>query len=96
MGVGGCAGLPSGLTLVCNNESGGDPNAYNPTGCLGGCYGLFQMAGEYMDDWAARAGYGQYAYAGFWPAEVQRAVALDMYNQPNGLETYWCQWTDYC
>lgn len=91
-----CSDLPPGLGLVCSHESGGDPRAYSATRCLGGCYGLFQMAGEYMDTWAVRAGFPEYAYAGFWPPEVQRAVAIDMYNQPNGLYVYWCQWTTYC
>ena len=93
---GGCVGLNADLAMICQHASGGNPRAYNPTGCLGGCYGLFQMAGEYMDTWAQRAGYPQYAYAGFWPVEIQHAVAMDMYSQPNGMEIYWCQWTDYC
>ena len=95
-GAGGCSGLPADLTMVCNHESGGNPQAYNATGCLGGCYGLFQMSGEYMDSWAASAGYGDYAYAGHWPVDVQKAVALWMYSQPNGLHVYWCDFTSYC
>lgn len=81
---------------MCDHESGGNAQAYNAGGCVGGCYGIFQMSGEYMDDWARRAGYPGYAYAGFWPSDVQIAVATDMYNQPNGMYVYWCQWADYC
>ena len=92
---GGCSGLPADLAMVCQHESGGNPRAYNATGCVGGCYGLFQMAGAYMGTWAERAGYPGYG-PGFWPVEVQKAVALHMYSQPNGLEVYWCQWTTYC
>ena len=91
-----CDILNPDLALVCDNESSGSTHAYNADGCIGGCYGIFQMSGEYMDTWAIRAGYPDYAYAGFWPADVQIAVATHMYNQPGGLETYWCSHTDYC
>lgn len=93
---GGSGGLPSLLVSIKANESGGNYNAYNAAGCLGGCYGAYQMAGAYMGAWAVNAGYPGYNYAGFWPPEVQDAVALWMYNQPNGAYVYWCQWTTYC
>jgi hypothetical protein len=86
--------LPSLLLTIRANESGGNYQAYNATGCLGGCYGAYQMTGEYMDTWAIEAGYPDYAYAGFWPAEVQDAVALYKFNQTGGA--LWCDWTDYC
>ena len=87
-------GLPALLITIRANESGGDYHAYNPTGCLGGCYGAYQLTGEYMDDWAREAGYPGYAYPGFWPPVIQDAVALYKFNQTGGA--LWCDWTDYC
>lgn len=91
---GGSNNLPALLLLIRSHESGGDYHAYNATGCLGGCYGAYQMTAEYMDDWAREAGYPDYAYVGFWPASVQDAVALYKFNQTGGA--LWCDWTDYC
>jgi hypothetical protein len=90
----GSGNLPDLLLLIRSNESGGNYNAYNPSGCIGGCYGAYQMTAEYMDDWAREAGYPQYAYVGFWPPEIQDAVALYKFNQTGGA--LWCDWTDYC
>ncbi|MCU0297302.1 MAG: hypothetical protein MUF33_02140 [Candidatus Nanopelagicales bacterium] len=91
----GALGLPADLVMVCGHESQGNTRAYNPTGCVGGCYGLFQMSGEYMSGWAANAGHPNTA-PGHWPTDLQVDVALWMYAQPGGLEAYWCRWTTYC
>lgn len=88
------SGLPSLLLTIRQNESGGNYRAYNPSGCIGGCYGAYQLTAEYMDDWAREAGYPEYAYVGFWPPEIQDAVALYKFNQTGGA--LWCDWTDYC
>jgi hypothetical protein len=90
----GSSTLPDLLLLIREHESGGNYQAYNPSGCIGGCYGAYQMTAEYMDDWAREAGYPDYAYVGFWPAEIQDAVALYKFNQTSGA--LWCDWTDYC
>jgi type II secretory pathway pseudopilin PulG len=88
------SGLPSLLLTIREHESGGNYRAYNPSGCIGGCYGAYQLTAEYMDDWAREAGYPNYAYVGFWPPEIQDAVALYKFNQTGG--DLWCDWTDYC
>lgn len=92
--LGGSSDLPALLSTIRSNESGGNYQAYNPSGCLGGCYGAYQLTGEYMDDWAIEAGYPNYAYAGIWPAAVQDAVARYKFDQTGG--SLWCDWTDYC
>ena len=88
---------PELLLLIRSNESGGNYQAYNPSGCEGyGCYGAYQLHGQYMGGWAAEAGYGNYSGtpATQWPPDVQDAVALYKFNQTGG--DLWCDWTDYC
>jgi hypothetical protein len=52
-GSGGCA-VPD---YICQRESRGDPNAYNPTGCSGrGCYGKYQFDPRTWDAAAQSAG----------------------------------------
>jgi hypothetical protein len=42
---------------ICRRESGGNPNAVNPTGCGGrGCYGKYQFDPRTWDAAASRAG----------------------------------------
>lgn len=67
-------GYPCGGDLppcwVLERESGGDPNAVNPTGCGGyTCGGLWQFDPRTWD------GYAGYAYAQDAPWEVQNEKA---------------------
>lgn len=97
---GGSSGtLPDLLLFIRANESGGNYQAYNPSGCEGyGCYGAYQLHGYYMDDWARR--YGEAAWAGTpanqWPPGVQDKVALGLFYSTNPDGAHWCDWTSYC
>lgn len=89
--------IPAGLALIRANESGGDYQAVNPTGCGGyGCGGAYQLHRGYADDWAIRYGYGEWADVPpeQWPPAVQDGVARGLYEATNGRA--WCDFTTYC
>lgn len=88
--------LPPLLLLIRDHESGGDYQAFNPTGCEGyGCGGAFQLHARYAATWAAEAGFdGLSSQAQTWPPAIQDAVALFKFNATGGR--LWCDWTEYC
>lgn len=93
--------LPALLITIRANESGGNYTAVNndPDACEGyGCYGAYQMHGEYMGDWAARYGHPEVVGtpANQWPASTQDDVALGLFYSTNPDGAHWCDWTDYC
>lgn len=92
----GAGGLPPLLLLIRDHESGGNYQAFNPTGCEGyGCGGAYQLHAKYAAGWAAEAGYpGMSSQAQTWPPQIQDAVALFKFNATGGR--LWCDWTDYC
>lgn len=93
------SGLPAGLLVIRDHESGGDYQAYSATGCSDehgtwSCGGAYQLSEQYASGWAAAAGYpGMSSQAQTWPPAVQDAVALDLYAKDPGT---WCRYTDYC
>lgn len=93
---GGSSNLPELLLTIRSNESGGNYQAYNPSGCEGyGCGGAYQLHAKYAAGWAAEAGYGgMSSQAQNWPVHIQDAVALYKFNATGG--DLWCNWTDYC
>jgi len=91
-------GLPALLLTIRANESGGNYQAFNPTGCEGyGCGGAYQLHAGYASGWAAEAGYpGLPGNAALWDPATQDAVALYKFYATNPDGALWCSWTDYC
>jgi hypothetical protein len=96
--TGSSGGLPSLLLTIRSNESGGNYQAYNSTGCEGyGCGGAYQMHVQYAAGWAAEAGYpGMSSNAAEWSPEIQDAVALYKFYATNPEGALWCSWASYC
>lgn len=68
---------------VMRRESGGNPNAYNPTGCSGyGCYGLWQFSGEW------RCHFGLSCDIAAWTPEEQTHAARTLWNHGAGCRNW--------
>jgi hypothetical protein len=91
--------LPELLMFIRSNESGGNYQAVNWSGCEGhGCFGAYQLHGLYADDWARRYGAGEWAGTNpsGWPPEVQDKVAIGLFYSTSPDGSHWCDWTTYC
>lgn len=68
---------------VMRRESGGNPNAYNRTGCSGyGCYGLWQFSGEW------RCHFGLSCDIAAWTPEEQTHAARTLWNHGAGCRNW--------